>query len=230
MRRVIALSILFSIVLIAMVFLVVQVPIVKSANFVGQTIYIKADGSIEPSDAPIDVHGNTYTLTGDIQCPRTGYCIYIEKSGVLLDGYGYTIEGGASETGPSGVGYAIYAGFVTDVEIRNIIIKGCASGIEVQSVSEVVIHNTTINGQPQKEGSEAIGIDVMSCDSAYIDQNHILNNYMGILVQSSNCTITNNRIMYNTGGGVTIAAPGNKLLSNLIAKTTLALKFKALTT
>ncbi len=63
----------------------------------------------------------------------------------------------------------------------------------------------------------------MSCDSAHIDQNHILNNYMGVLVQSSNCTISNNRIMYNTGGGVTLAASGNKLLSNLIARNDLGI-------
>ncbi len=150
MRRVKALGILFSVVLIATVFLSVQVPIAKSANFVGQTIYIKADGSIEPSDAPVDVHGTIYTLTGDIQCPPRGYCIYIERSGILLDGDGYTIEGWNPENEPIASSFAIYAGFVSNIEIRNIIIKGCASGIEVQSVSGVVIHNTTINGQTQE--------------------------------------------------------------------------------
>jgi hypothetical protein len=183
MRRAVSIGIIFSLILNGIIFLNVEVPIAKSANFVGQTIYLKADGSIEPSDAPVDVHGTTYTLTGDIQCPRTGYCIYIERSGILLDGDGYTIEGWNSENELSAIGYALYAGFVSDIQIRNIIIKGCANGIEVQSVSGVNIHNTTIDGQSQTESSEATGITIMSCDSAIIEQNHILNNYNAILVQ-----------------------------------------------
>jgi parallel beta-helix repeat protein len=218
MRRAVTLGIFFSLILIGTIFLNVQVPIGKSANFVGQTIYLKADGSIEPSDAPVDVHGTTYTLTGDIQCPSFGYCIYIEKSGILLDGDGYTIEGWNPENEPIASSSAIYAGFVSNIEIRNIIVKGCASGIEVQSVSQANIHNTTIDGESQTEGSEAIGISIMSCDGASIDQNYILNNYNALLVQSSNCSITNNRIMHNSGAGVYLTGSENKVLSNLIAK------------
>ncbi len=227
MRRKFAQSILLIAVLISAIYPIAQIPTVESANFVGQTIYLKADGSIEPSNAPIDVHGNTYTLTGDIQCPPAGYCISIERSDVLLDGDGYTIEGWPSENGQSGAGYAIYAGFLSNIEIRNITIKGCANGIEVQSVSGVNIHNTTIDGKTAREGSEPVGLDVMYCDGATIDQNSFLNNYMGILVQSSNCTITNNQIMYNTGGGVTLSGSGNSLKSNLIAKNDLGIQIQS---
>jgi parallel beta-helix repeat protein len=224
MRRTVSIGIFFSIILIGTM-LLVQFPIAKSANFVGQTIYLKADGSIEPSDAPVDVHDTTYTLTGDIQCPSYGYCINIERSGILLDGDGYTIEGGNPENEPIASSLAIYAGFVSNIEIRNIIIKGCANGIAVQSVSgKVNIHNTTIDGLTQTEGAEAIGISIMSCDSANIDKNQILNNYNAIQVQSSNCSITNNRIMHNSGAGVYLSGSDNKVLSNLVAKNDLGME------
>jgi hypothetical protein len=49
------------------------------AEWVGGTIYIKADGSIEPKDAPISVSGYiTYTLTEDIQM-TSGSGIVIER-------------------------------------------------------------------------------------------------------------------------------------------------------
>jgi parallel beta-helix repeat protein len=227
MRRTVSIGIFFSFILIGTIFLSMQVPVAKAANFVGQTIYLRADGSIEPSDAPVDVHGTTYTLTGDIQCPSFGYCINIERSGILLDGDGYTIEGWNPENAPIASGLAIYAGFVSNIEIRNIIIKGCAGGITVQSVSgEVKIHNTTINAQTQTEGSETIGISITSCDSANIDQNQILNNYNAIQAQSSNCSITNNRIMHNTGAGVYLAGSDSRVLSNLIAKNDLGIEIE----
>ena len=56
-----------------------------------ETIYIRADGSIDPLTAPIQRDGNFYTLTGDISSDYDG--IVIEKDGVTLDGGGYTVHG-----------------------------------------------------------------------------------------------------------------------------------------
>jgi len=44
-------------------------------------IYIKSDGSVDPSTAPIKVCGNRYYITADI----TG-AIYVEKSGIVIFG------------------------------------------------------------------------------------------------------------------------------------------------
>jgi hypothetical protein len=49
------------------------------------TIYIKADGSIEPLYAPIStVDGITYKLTGNIYSDANG--IIVERSNTILDG------------------------------------------------------------------------------------------------------------------------------------------------
>ena len=52
------------------------------------TVYIRNDGSIDPSDAPIATSDNiTYTLTDDIIGS-----IVIEKSYITLDGAGYALR------------------------------------------------------------------------------------------------------------------------------------------
>src|SRR5512135_1267353 len=72
----------------------------SSANFfpvpVPSPAYIiKSDGSVDPSLAPIQRTGNTYTLTSDI----VGYTIAIERDDVVLDGAGYTLTGVGTSTG-----------------------------------------------------------------------------------------------------------------------------------
>ena len=228
MRRTVALGILFSIILFGTAFLNCQVPIAKSANFVGETIYLRADGSIEPSDAPVDVHGSTYTLTGSIQCPRGLYCIQVERSGILLDGDGYTIEGWDPQNEPSLSGTGINVGFENNVEIRNIIITGCVYGIQMQSVSGINIHNTTVDGQFKPEKAyEAYGINLLSCDETSVYQNNLVNNYIGILIQSSNCTIGDNRIMDNAGSGVTMHGSTATFISNIIARNDLGMEIRS---
>ncbi|MBT0161013.1 hypothetical protein G4O51_13635, partial [Candidatus Bathyarchaeota archaeon A05DMB-2] len=70
---------------------------VKSDYAWTETIYIRADGSIHPADAPISIFDNvTYTLTDNI----VGAVLYdwssaivIERGNIVVDGAGYTVEG-----------------------------------------------------------------------------------------------------------------------------------------
>ena len=55
------------------------------------TIYIRADGSIDPPTAPIQRDGDIYTLTGNINSDTDG--IVIERNNMTLDGAGYTLQG-----------------------------------------------------------------------------------------------------------------------------------------
>ena len=52
------------------------------------SISINADGSVEPSTAPIEVIGSVYTLTGNI----TG-SVLVHRSNVVIDGAGYALQG-----------------------------------------------------------------------------------------------------------------------------------------
>jgi parallel beta-helix repeat protein len=224
MSKKIALGILLGILMLLALLLYTGVPNAESANFVSRAIHIRTDGTIDPPDAPVDIHGTTYTLTGDIQCPRGDYCIYIERSGILLDGYGYALEGGNPQE-LSNSGRGIYIGSVSNIEIRNITIRGCVYGIEAQNASKVNLHNITIDGEIKAESSdEQFAIFLLQSHDITIDQNQLVNNYMGILTQYSDCVVTNNRIMDNTGAGVNLQGSSISIISNLIAKNDLGMQ------
>ncbi|MCK4478072.1 hypothetical protein KAU88_06060, partial [Candidatus Bathyarchaeota archaeon] len=53
------------------------------------TIYIRADGSVDPDTAPISSSDNiTYTFTDDIYDE-----IVVERDDIVVDGAGYTVQG-----------------------------------------------------------------------------------------------------------------------------------------
>ena len=60
------------------------------------TVYIRADGSIDPPDAPITTYDRiTYTLTDNITSSADG--IIVERDNVIIDGAGYTLQGPGRE-------------------------------------------------------------------------------------------------------------------------------------
>ncbi|MCK4313942.1 hypothetical protein KAW04_04175, partial [Candidatus Bathyarchaeota archaeon] len=76
---------LLSLILCFTLFYLPRVNIVQAS----ETIYIKADGSVSPSTAPIRREGNIYVFTADI----TNNLIVIEKSNVEIDGAEHTLQG-----------------------------------------------------------------------------------------------------------------------------------------
>ena len=78
------------------------------------TVYIRADGSVEPPGVPISSVDNvTYTLTDNIYDS-----IVIERDNIILDGAGYTVEG-------TGSGEGFYLSGMTNVTINNTNIRYC---------------------------------------------------------------------------------------------------------
>jgi len=58
------------------------------------TIYIRADGSVDPPTVPIQRDGNVYTFASDIYGS-----VIVEKNNVMIDGAGYSVIGTKSEKG-----------------------------------------------------------------------------------------------------------------------------------
>jgi parallel beta-helix repeat protein len=56
---------------------------------------INSNGSVVPPSAPIHREGNVYTLTDNI----VGYTVAVEIDNVVLDGNGYSLQGGGNSTG-----------------------------------------------------------------------------------------------------------------------------------
>lgn len=79
--------------LLASLYTMFNVPIVKATG----TIYIRADGSIDPPTAPIQRNGSLYTLTDNVTSDADG--IVIQRNNIVLDGAGHTVQGTGNGTG-----------------------------------------------------------------------------------------------------------------------------------
>jgi basic membrane protein A len=60
----------------------------------GGTIYIRADGSIDPPSASIARNGDVYTFSGDIYAS-----IVVERNRIVIDGNGHLLQGGKLDSG-----------------------------------------------------------------------------------------------------------------------------------
>jgi parallel beta-helix repeat protein len=128
------------------------------------TIYIRADGSIDPPDAPITtVDYVTYTLTGNISSDYHG--IVVERSNIIIDGAGYTVEGaGAWESS------GIYLGGRSNVTIENMEVGKFYWGIKLEESS-----NNTIQGNNITNNWAGIGLS-WSSNNFLRDNNMVGNN------------------------------------------------------
>jgi len=155
------------------------------------TIYIRADGSVDPSTAPIQRNGNLYTLTDNIYTSAT-YGIVIERNNITLNGAGYTVQG-IRASGSRG----IYLSGRNNVTIQSMEIKAFWYGILLDSsLYNSISRNTVTN-------NSLSGIVIYHSNYNSISDNNITNNDDGIYLNnwSSNNSITGNNII-NNGDGI----------------------------
>ncbi|MEM3090910.1 MAG: NosD domain-containing protein [Candidatus Bathyarchaeia archaeon] len=164
--------------------LVVNVKTVKAWS---GTITIRADGTIEPSDAPIITYDRiTYTLTGNITTSGDG--IDVERANIIIDGAGYTIEGSGGASG-------IYLMEIGNVIVKNVIIMRFDYGIWLEgAVNCAIIGNTLMNNVEN-------GMEIWweSTNNRIIGNNIINNGLTGINIgyDSSYNTFYHNNFMDN---------------------------------
>jgi len=182
---------MLTLLLISMLTLAFNIQPVKSDWTWTETVYIRADGSIDPPTAPISTTDNvTYTLTGNITSDVDG--IIIERDNIIVDGAGYTVQGaGAHE----------YKGISlsgrSNVTIKSMKIEAFDCGIFLyhSSGSTISKNNVTNNSR---------GISFGSSDNNSICGNNIANNWDGIyLGSSSNNSVIGNTVT-NNGYGITL--------------------------
>jgi parallel beta-helix repeat protein len=180
------------------------------------TIYIRADGSIDPPIATISsVDNATYTFTDNINDS-----IVVERDSIVVDGAGYTVSGVNPVSG-------------VDLSERvNVTIKGAtirdfnaAIGVYLKNASLCSVYgnnitdnfegivfdyssNCTISGNNITD-SHNVGIGLEFSSNCTISGNNMTNNLYGIwLGSSSNCTISGNNITanhyYGNGGGISV--------------------------
>jgi parallel beta-helix repeat protein len=177
MKRIL-LGILFAILMLAILFSAYSIKPVKAAG----TIYINADGSISPPEAPISSLDNiTYTLTGDVTDS-----IVVQRSNITVDGAGHTVEGDGT-----GNGFTLQS--TINVTIENTRIEGCIDGIQLfNSTDNMIIGNSLA-------GNNYEGVGVYYSSDNVITQNSITNNQVGVgAYNSSSNLIFDNNFINNT--------------------------------
>jgi len=104
-------------------------------------IKINKDGSVTPSTAPINRNGNLYTLNSDIFGS-----IIIEKSSIVLDGSGHSINASSSFAAiASKPNPPLFGEYLLDITIRNfVIVQAGYIGIFIQDTNNSIIYNNTI--------------------------------------------------------------------------------------
>jgi parallel beta-helix repeat protein len=152
------------------------------------TVYIRANGSIDPPDAPITSYDNiTYTLIDNITGSNDG--IVVERNNIILNGNGYTIKAYGFHQG-----HGIDLTYRTNVTINNIKITGFFFGVYLSSSSRNVVSRNSIE-------SCLSGIGLYSSSSNEISGNNITANNDGIfLFESEYNYIFENNIENNENG------------------------------
>jgi len=194
-----------------------------------ETIYIRADGSVDPPTAPISSFDNvTYTLTGNIATDADG--IVVERDNIVVDGAGYTLQGTESGNGIDLHGR-------TNVTVKNTQIKGFFIGIYLYASSNNSIagniitnnawgiwlnyycSNNSIAGN-NIAGSAGYGISLLESSYNSIAGNNITNNNAGIILVSvtdSSVAIMSNSIhgnnITNNGYGIILTNSFNNSIS-----------------
>ncbi len=193
------------------------------------TIYIRADGSVDPPTASISSIDNvTYTLTGNIINGST----VVERDNIVVDGAGYVLEGTWKYTIPEmwEVSKGIDLTERSNVTIKNMKIKAFHYGIYLNGSSSNIIfgnHMTnngagicfykssdnTISGNTMTDSARGIYLKLSSFNT--LSGNEITANYgYGIdLFSSSSNSISGNTITYNKEVSIQIIYSSNNSIS-----------------
>jgi parallel beta-helix repeat protein len=151
----------------------------------GGTIYIKADGAVDPPTAPILNVGNVhYTLTADISDS-----IVVERDNIVIDGAGYTIERVGEGNSIESKG-KVRMNLVPRPEIMP---DGeTVPGIDLSRRNNVTIEDTNIEGFD-------VGIYLYRSSSNVISGNNITDNWCGVMLEESseNNSIHGNNLTNN---------------------------------
>jgi hypothetical protein len=154
------------------------------------TVFIKPNGIVEGTNQ-IHKQADTYTLTGNLSGS-----IQIQRSNIILDGGGYTIQGNGSGTAfdlPNGSGADPSRARINNVTITNFRIANFTAGISCTNSKNNLFDNNYITGCDS-------GIFVMGSENNLITSNTFENNANAISINYCKGTasvITKNNLINN---------------------------------
>ena len=149
-------------------------------------IYITPTGEIAPQTSEIQRIGDTYLFSSDLY-NRT---LAIQKNNVVIDAAGYALIG-------NGVGKGIVISDVSNVSIKNVVLKNLAEGFVCKQSSNFSMTENVIQDCN-------VGIHLISIQNVTITANKITKSLSAIEVFSSNgISIIGNQILESKHNGVT---------------------------
>ena len=184
------------------------------------TIYIRADGSVEPSSAPISNVGNVYyTFTDNILDP-----IVVERDNIIIDGANKSLTCSISSNG-------ITLNGRNNITLRNTIVAEAYRGIYLINSSNVtitnnILHNNYLEGisfdyssdnkiesNIISSNSDTWGIYLRSSSNNNISANNITNHQSGIIIANCEETILYDNFL-NNPRCLTIWSSNDTLIEN----------------
>jgi len=168
---------------------------VESQSF--ETIYIRADGSVEGTDK-IQRDGNVYTLISGISGS-----IVVERDNVVLNGAGYRLQGNGNQNG-------ITLRTNNNITVKNLKLSSFQIGIVVMGSDNNKILENTITDNFR-------GLDFTASENNTVSGNYIANNTDGITLENMYNNIVENTITNNTNIGIFLYGAGyNNIIGNNI--------------
>jgi len=211
MKKIVSVAFVLVFLLLAIVVLYIIFVLYIKPEIADGTIYIRDDGSIHPSKAPISSVDNiTYTLTRNI----INGSIAVERENIVIDGADYTLEGTwkytISETWVGSKGIDLTER--SNVTIKNMKIKAFHYGIYLNgSSSNIIFGNRMTNN--------GAGISLRKSSENTISGNTMTDSARGIYLElSSFNTLSGNEITANYGYGIDLfLSSSNGISGNTIA-------------
>jgi parallel beta-helix repeat protein len=185
-------GIMLTLLLMGMLTLAFKIQPVKAQG----SIYIRADGSVDPPTAPVSSVDNvTYTFTGNINDS-----LVVERNNIMIDGAGYTVQGtGAFES------RGILFSSINNVTIINITVQGFYECISLYGSSLIKLFGSNI--MSGDGGWAHCSVKLISSSNNIIKGNNITSRYVhGIRMESSSNNVISENNITNNGYAIQLVS------------------------
>ena len=182
-------------------------PLVKPwKTYQNETIFILADGSVDPTGAPLRRKGDVYTFIGNVSADESG--ITIERDNMTLKGVGYTLQGTLA---PYSTG--VYISQRNNITIEGMKIRGFTNGILLNNTGNSKVFGNSI-------ANSSYCICFLSSNHNSVEANDVTTEMAyGIIVADSSSynSISRNNISCSNGKGIDLSSSsGNSIAQNSV--------------
>ena len=144
---------------------------------------LNADGKYDGEN--IRREGNTYTLTGNINCP-----IVIERDNIVLDGAGFIVQGNGAQAG-------VWLQDKSGITIKNLKIQNFRFGIKFSPTYGTKDQPANCSIIANRLTNNIYGMYIASSSQCYIADNYVADNTYGAAIDGCSNVFRNNKFERN---------------------------------